>query len=398
MNNAPTQTPSMAQQLNRSLDIGTVFDQPEDQLAVDRASALFSVEADDESRYQKISYRFKPINAYPTANKSYLKRLIRVWEGVLHGVRCIDHSLRSLVGRAKGEDYKGEYLDKAIAKKDKQARTTSAERAAGAKGYDAVTKMPPISSRFFGHSRPLIDAPPVYLAMLPDLDMLDSLDDGGDGSTMRILSMLEDFEIDRAKQRLNVAPAPQAVAPAYEEINDEKSVRTDQAVVGDDGPIEEGAPVKDLGSERFARQLHGHTEKLKELGVKDWHQFSTPDRTMMNAAVLAEAINKGVETLCEGKPLLLHCKSGKGRSATVMVGIRSALVIDKLLKGGCYLSKNDIKAIIKEQASAVKSARSVIGLSTAQTLNLERVLYRQAGLLQEAKTAPRRLDGAGMRT
>ena len=82
----------------------------------------------------------------------------------------------------------------------------------------------------------------------------------------------------------------------------------------------------------------------------------------------------------------MHCKSGKGRSATTVVGARAALVIDtyaeKMLrdKGLKKLTRSQVNQIIDEQIAQVLAARKEVSISWAQKVNLRQVLFERAGI------------------
>ncbi len=52
----------------------------------------------------------------------------------------------------------------------------------------------------------------------------------------------------------------------------------------------------------------------------------------------------------------MHCKSGKGRSASIVVGAREDMLIDEAKEAGISLSPADMDEMLKEQIAQVKEA------------------------------------------
>jgi len=144
----------------------------------------------------------------------------------------------------------------------------------------------------------------------------------------------------------------------------------------------------DLGNGRFLMKVDtGSVDKT--LGIDSWTQYSTPDRTMMTANVVRAAIEDLLANMKAGQITYVHCKSGKGRSASVVVGARVAAIMDaaadiaakKAPPSTVVWDTKTIDAILEEQITAVHDARSEIGISDAQKTNLQKVLYQRAGLI-----------------
>lgn len=129
---------------------------------------------------------------------------------------------------------------------------------------------------------------------------------------------------------------------------------------------------------RFHNALNVDTPTVKNLGVYKWDQFSTPDRTMLTSKVLDDASESLTKAMKNGRFVYVHCKSGKGRSATVVATARVKVQIDEAKASGKILTKSAIDSMISEQTKAISSVRSLVGISTFQKTNMQRVLYERA--------------------
>ncbi|MCY4045108.1 MAG: hypothetical protein OXE99_08510, partial [Cellvibrionales bacterium] len=84
-------------------------------------------------------------------------------------------------------------------------------------------------------------------------------------------------------------------------------------------------------------------------------EFSSRDREMLTPHILSRAIDYVKGSMDAEKEVYIHCKSGKGRSATVATGARSDLVIEAFNQVGIKLSSKEIEAIVDEQISQIKA-------------------------------------------
>ncbi|MCB9229763.1 MAG: dual specificity protein phosphatase family protein [Deltaproteobacteria bacterium] len=205
-----------------------------------------------------------------------------------------------------------------------------------------------------GSVRNLADNSNVYLGMLPDQAIIKNIRDeiteltGKKSEGLDVISVIENFELGRAKRDMGI------------DGNIYVTGRED---------------IEFLGDGRYRIEIDSSGESIRKMGINKWNQYATPDRTMLNRKVLEKAIGDASDAMKSGKSVYIHCKSGKGRSATVVVGARSSILIDTAKANKIQLTKNQIDQIIEEQISQVKSARSEIGISEAQKTNLKRVLY-----------------------
>jgi hypothetical protein len=123
--------------------------------------------------------------------------------------------------------------------------------------------------------------------------------------------------------------------------------------------------------------------------IKNWTQFSTKDRVMMTGPVLERLSNAILKDMRDGKSVYVHCKSGKGRSASGVVGARASYVIDDLIRQKLTLEPKDIDLILERQIADVEGARKmpdgtpIAKISEPQKVNLKSVLYQRAADAQK---------------
>ncbi|MCY4046457.1 MAG: hypothetical protein OXE99_15455 [Cellvibrionales bacterium] len=134
-----------------------------------------------------------------------------------------------------------------------------------------------------------------------------------------------------------------------------------------------------LGEGRY--RIPVKTDKLKEaLGVEgvEMTQFATRDRTMMTPKLLSRSIDYVNNAVDKGRQVFVHCKSGKGRSATVVVGSRVDRVIAEFNAAGVTLTKAEIVNLIGDQVDQVRQKRPMISVSPPQrTVLADALVLRQ---------------------
>jgi hypothetical protein len=266
--------------------------------------------------------------------------IIRKFEGMQDWYRTL----------TKGKDYKIKYFEKAIAKKwqDPAARQFGkmTEIVSPTLAKKGMTDIPPLG----GAS--------VRLGMLPDEAILKELKRDFSEDKFDIVSVIENFEKEFAVKKINESlPAAGKLTPQA------SATKID---------YEEGRFRMDLDFGAGAGSL----------GVRKWTQFSSPDRTMMTPQVLKGAMDEVITAMRGGQGIFVHCKSGKGRSATVVVGARVAVLIDAAKARGIEVDKSLIEELIEEQTAQVKLQRKEMDVSSFQKFNLREVLYSRAGILK----------------
>ncbi len=182
----------------------------------------------------------------------------------------------------------------------------------------------------------------VRLGMLPNKDILTQLT-ASSRQEVKIISIVQDFERDMLETKTDL------------KLSKEGPKST---------PYERGRSKKEFPVED------------NTYGVRTLNQYSTPDRTMMTEGLVQAAIKDVLASTSEGdKIVYVHCKSGKGRSASIVVGSRVAAIIEWAKENKRTLSTQDIDTLLKEQIDQVTEARNEIGISPTQINNLKLVLY-----------------------
>lgn len=240
----------------------------------------------------------------------------------------------------KGKGYRKKYFEKAIVKKrdgtgqhHQMAKIEIIDQALSSKlkGFDDTT------------------GANVHLGMLPDGTILREVDEAasaaGKTGERKIISVVQDFEREVLQ-------------------NDAKlTLRSGDKIAYTRGRSKKSFKVQD-----------------ETYGFKTLNQYSTPDRTMMSESVTRGAIDDVLRSLEKESPdiLYVHCKSGKGRSASIVVGARVAQIIEWAARQEppIRLTTKEIDILLDEQIAQVKAARPQIGISPAQRNNLRRVLHR----------------------
>jgi hypothetical protein len=123
-----------------------------------------------------------------------------------------------------------------------------------------------------------------------------------------------------------------------------------------------------------------------DLGVDgvELTQFATRDRTMMTPVLLSRSIDYLKNAISSHKKTFIHCKSGKGRSATVVVGTRADMVIEQVNTSKGTLTKAEIISLVDHQIGQVQQSRPIIGVSAPQKAVLvDALLERQTIRLQQ---------------
>lgn len=223
---------------------------------------------------------------------------------------------------------KQDYFNKALAKKDADH------------SYSKFSPMDPLEIKDHPNS---LNAK-IFLGMAPNTSYLKNVSDEA-GTSVNIMSIVEDFELTKTLERVGVDPKTAV----------KKNVHT-------------------YKNGRFSAQLHNLPSE--KLNITDWFQYSTPDRTMMTSAIVRRAIDDLVTGMRQGKTIYIHCKSGKGRSASIVVGARAHIDLQNTLfkDSSKKISNNDIKEAIDKQIEEVKAKRKEVGISHAQRVNLHNVL------------------------
>ena len=130
------------------------------------------------------------------------------------------------------------------------------------------------------------------------------------------------------------------------------------------------------GDQHFEVELQGRfDDKRRVVNIRransdenlvEWNLYTSPDRRQIKASVLYDASKAGQESYENGEVVGVHCKSGKGRSATVVVGIRLRVVFKQAELKGRNVRWKDVEALISEQIEAVHQARPESSISPAQ--------------------------------
>ncbi len=200
----------------------------------------------------------------------------------------------------------------------------------------------------------------VRLGMLPNLRILTDLQTDAGMRPVHLMSVVEEFEMKKGAEAMEVG---------IEEQEAERYSKGRYRVKG--------------------RAFRESTGLGRGLSIFTYTRYSTPDRTMMTRALVKAAIDELKARIQARGFVLVHCKSGKGRSASVVVGARVDMLIDEAQVLGIPLRPDDIDAMLDEQIVQVKEARSEVGISPAQLLNLKSVLYRRIGIdLERGEGSP----------
>lgn len=116
-------------------------------------------------------------------------------------------------------------------------------------------------------------------------------------------------------------------------------------------------------------------------------QTAAKDRTRIPVDVLANAMQvQRILNSRKSTATLTHCKSGKGRSATVVAATRVWEVLLALpLDVRKSLKKGDIEALIKEQKNAVQGDRQLAKVSTQQLNSIRTLFFNELAKLKKGK-------------
>ena len=217
--------------------------------------------------------------------------------------------------------------------------------------------MPAITSRYVALGKAGAGGRQLAIGRLPSARSLEALrrDFAGDGE-FELVSVVEPFELAYAIEKAGLP-----------------------------------APVVELGRRnfpegRFALELDpgdGSPGTPRALGVSRWTQFSTRDRAMLTQEIARALALHLLEILSQRKRrALVHCKSGKGRSATAVVGARTALVLARWLQQDPRPAKRAVRGVIPqllaEQIAQVRKVRPQVGVSFFQRYNLRVMLTQLA--------------------
>ncbi len=217
----------------------------------------------------------------------------------------------------------------------------------------------------------LINPPPgqVFLGIAPNKEVLEAVRSQmganvkGNPAEFNIVSMVESYELQHVFTNIK--------KPSAEVQGGNHGVATPQTQAKQDFK----------SPERFMMPMQVSRETTENLGIQNWTQFSTPDRNMMTGDLTDAAIASLLGYMNAGKSTYVHCKSGQGRSASIVVGARVAYIIQEAKKKGFELDRKTLDQILDQEIANVKAARPVVSISPAQKLNLQKVLYARAGLI-----------------
>lgn len=250
-------------------------------------------------------------------------------------------SVRALGFRIKGGS---NYAENYFTKKVKEARSPNSKLTK----YNEIPALRPngvdVGSR-------------VFLGAIPEASTLKEIADKlqGPNNSITVISMLEDFELNFMRKNIANKALPDL---------DKKPLSSDRISFQREVPLVANLPIE----------------------VKQWKQFVTPDRTMMSISTLNGAIDAMLGATRNGSSVFVHCKSGKGRSASVVVGARVAERIDDAIKSQIKLSDKEINKMISEEIKNVKKYRNEISISKPQEFNLRETL--QARYAEAKKLRP----------
>lgn len=107
-------------------------------------------------------------------------------------------------------------------------------------------------------------------------------------------------------------------------------------------------------------------------------QFSSRDREMLTPELLNDAIDYIHDQILKTKnELFIHCKSGVGRSASVVTGSRADRVIELINQKGIKLTESQVTSIVDSQIQQIIAARPVVKISPPQKANIVFTLFNR---------------------
>lgn len=253
---------------------------------------------------------------------------------------------------------------------------SAATEASGEKTYSKFNKMPAFNSGVVARlvaglpSRAELELPSgesVVLGMLPNAEILAKIRElvsaDNPRQALTIMSIVEGFELSWAQGNL-------------------RGVGIDGEFKETGGSVSFGAPEDKPTAIRFYKKL------TLEVGPKEAReiirvlQYGTPDRTMTVEPLLEDAMRSLMGEMMLRKPVFVHCKSGKGRSATVVLAARVGILIDHLKNQGVQITQKVVDDLIAEQHALMKEARREVNVTGSLQLPvLEAVLYKHAGVI-----------------
>lgn len=115
-------------------------------------------------------------------------------------------------------------------------------------------------------------------------------------------------------------------------------------------------------------------QAFQTLGITKWVQISTPDRKMVPRNLLDFSVRQIVRDMKSSANIYIHCKSGKGRSATIVAGVRAAVIINQAKLNHVYLSHSDISKIVEEQIDHIRKVRPIITVHMGTEAGLVKIM------------------------
>lgn len=98
---------------------------------------------------------------------------------------------------------------------------------------------------------------------------------------------------------------------------------------------------------------------------------------MMTPVLLSRSIDYLKNAILSNKKTFIHCKSGKGRSATVVVGTLADMIIEQVNTSKVTLSKAEIVSLVDHQIGQVQHSRPIVGVSAPQKAVLVDALFER---------------------
>ena len=288
---------------------------------------------------------------------SIKKTVYRTLQDIQEVWRIVQSKIKFVFGIGTG-NYKHDYFYDAVTKKWTDAKYSKFDQmkdlSTSVRFYDKNGNQ--INGFRLNHNLKNLGGSKIFLGMLPNTSILlklrKKIQTASDAETFNIHSFNEEFEFLHARRHSSLG-------------NHEPNILT----------------KKYLSKDRYVMTLEIGAQE-RSMGISDWTQYSTPDRTMMTADLLEAAIDSIGIDMRKNTYAFVHCKSGKGRSATAVVGARVDIIMQEARQMGAILDERTINELIEEQIRHVQAARSEVGISPMQKANLQKVLYRRAGILK----------------
>lgn len=213
----------------------------------------------------------------------------------------------------------------------------------------------------------------LFLGMVPDKKILEDVRAQGGKRELNVVSMVQEFELQEGLAKIKYEVDNPDVKVKREAINTDKADTVDEKLLG-------SGERQDLGKGRYRIVFEVQDKNLKEVGINNWTEYGTPDRNMMTGEVARQAMVEVATNIRAGKLTYVHCKSGKGRSGSVVVGAIAMLQLKELKAAGVVMDRKVIDDVLKNIHDQTKAARPELNVSAPQYLNVQKILYDEMGL------------------